>query len=295
MMENENTKYRDIEQYLSGELEGEALSRMESRLSTDKDFATEVQVNRNLERFLGPDEEDKLEESLKEVGRQFTGKKTYNLGARAVQILLLVFLVLLGKWYFYDRSPASVEVPPAETIHPPATVEPAEEEAPDPTESQPPAVEKITPATPRPKVEQPKEPQPTSRPIAAHFAPNPLLENQIGSISRSVGFEIAISQPVPNHSFKLAQGKIDFQLAGQIKTSEETLQTPLQLLIFTNKEADYKAYQAIQSVPLSLGVADESFPFSYQASLNLSAGLYYMLIEDMDTGELHKIQKFRVE
>lgn len=294
-MEKENTKYRDIEQYLSGELEGEALSRMERQLATDKDFATEVQVNRDLERFLSPDSEDELEENLKLVGRQYTDKKPYSLGTRAIQILFVVLIVLLGKWYFYDRQEASVEIPPTETILQPSAVESAKEEAPLPIESESPAQEKTVPAIPRPEVEAPAERQPTSRPIAAHFAPNPLLEDQMGNVSRSIGFEIAITQPVPNQRFRQTQGKINFQLEGQIKTPEEAIETPLQLLIFTNKVADYQTYQPIKSISLTLGTAANSFPFSYQESLDLSSGLYYMLIEDMDTGELYKVQKFRVE
>lgn len=295
MMEEENTKYRDIEAYLSGELEGEALTRMESRLKADEDFATEVQVNRNLSRFLGPDVEHELEESLAEVGRQFTDKKTYNLGRRGIQILLLVFLVLLGKWYFYDRQEAPVEISPAETTLPPSRVEPAEEEAPHPIEPELPAQEKTVPVAPRPEVDEPAESQPSSRPIAAHFAPNPLLEDQIGNTSRSIDFEIALTQPNPNYSFKRVQGKINFQLEGQVKTSEEAIETPLQLLLFTNKVEAYEAYQPIKAIPLTLGTAEEVFSFSYQESMSLSSGLYYMLIEDMDTGELYKIQKFRVE
>lgn len=294
-MEKENTKYRDIEQYLSGELEGEALSRMEHQLAADKDFATEVQVNKDLERFLSPDSEDELEKNLKIVGRQYTDKKSYNLGTRAIQVLFVVLIVLLGKWYFYDRQAAPVEIPPAETILPPATVEPSKEEAILPIENESPAQEKTVPVAPRPEVEEPADRQPSSRPIAAHFAPNPLLEDQMGNTSRSIDFEIALIQPDPNYSFKRVQGKINFQLEGQIKTAEEVIETPLQLLIFTNKVADYQTYQPIKSVSLTLGTAANSFPFSYQESLDLSSGLYYVLIEDMDTGELYKIQKFRVE
>ncbi len=294
MMEEENTKYRDIEAYLSGELEGEALTQMESRLKADEDFASEVQVNRNLTRFLSSDAEHELEESLAEVGRQFTAKKNYNLGRRGIQILLLVFMVLLSKWYFYDRQEASVEISPAETILPPSTVEPAKEEAPHPIEPESPVQEKTVPVAPRPEVEEPAE-QPSSRPIAAHFAPNPLLEDQMGNTTRSIGFEIALTQPNPNYSFKRIQGEINFQLKGQIKTSEEAIETPLQLLLFNNKVEAYEAYQPIKAIPLTLGTAEEAFSFSYQESLNLSSGLYYMLIEDMDTGELYKIQKFRVE
>ncbi len=295
MMEKENTKYRDIEQYLSGELEGEALSHMERQLATDKDFATEVQVNRDLERFLSPDSEDELEENLKLVGRQYTDKKPYSVGTRAIQVLFVVLIVLLGKWYFYDRQESPVEIPPTETILPPSTVEPAKEEATLPIENEKPAQEKTAPTTPRPEVEAPADRQPTSRPIAAHFAPNPLLEDQMGNVSRSIGFEIAITQPGPNHSFKLTQAKVNFQLEGQIKTSEEAIETPLQLLLFNNKVEAYEAYQSIKAIPLTLGTAEEAFSFSYQESLSLSSGLYYMLIEDMDTGELYKVQKFRVE
>lgn len=294
-MGKENTKYRDIEQYLSGELEGEELSRMERQLVADKDFAIEVQVNRDLERFLSPDSEDELEENLKLVGRKYTDKKPYNFGTRAIQVLFLVFMVLLGKWYFYDRQEVSVETPPAETILPPSIVEPAKEEAPHPIESETPAQEKTAPATPSPEVDEPADQQPSSIPIAAHFAPNPLLEDQMGSISRSIGIEIAITQPGPNQRFRQTQGKIDFQLEGRIKTSEEAIEMPLQLLIFTNKVADYQTYQPIKSVSLTLGTAANSFPFSYRESLDLSSGLYYMLIEDMDTGELYKVKKFRVE
>ncbi len=117
----------------------------------------------------------------------------------------------------------------------------------------------------------------------------------MGNTTRSIGFEIALTQPNSNYSFKRIQGEINFQLKGQIKTSEEAIETPLQLLLFNNKVEAYEAYQPIKAIPLTLGTAEEAFSFSYQESLSLSSGLYYILIEDMDTGELYKIQKFRVE
>lgn len=295
-MEKENIKYQKIEKYLAGDLEGDELAHFEQQMGTDSDFAEEIKVNQDLERFLGPDQEDQLESDLRVIGEQFADGSGSNLGKWIPRVGAALLLIAFAIWY-WQAEPKSMPptTPPVETITPQTEPLPQPEESTAPTEIQEQQPEPASPP-PAPKQEEPKsESTHTSRPIAANFTPNPLLEAERGNFSRSVGFQLSLTSPEPDQSFKLADGQIALEVKGQVKTGDSTIDEPLQLLLFTNKQEDYQAYKAIKTLPLKLETTDAGFSFSHRETLTLSVGLYYLLVENSNTGELHLIERFRVE
>lgn len=295
-MEKENTKYQDIERYLAGDLDGEALAKFESRLTTDQDFAVEVQVNKDLDRFLKPDEEDQLEAQLKAVSEKYAPAPTNSPWKWGIRLGVALLLILIVRWLWKPASvtPASVEPAPIETTAPEESRQAKEEEAITPPVEEPKPAETPSSPTPSPKLEQKKQEEASSRPIAANFAPNPLLEAEMGNLSRSLSFTLEIQQPHRDQTFSLSNGKVDFSLEGKIEF-EIGSDLALQALIFTNKQEDYESYQAVHTIPLQLGTEAKEFPINYQTTLPLGEGLYYLIIENVNSGEVHLIERFRVE
>ncbi len=295
-MEKENIKYQNIERYLAGDLAGDELARFEKQMDTDSAFVEEIKVNRDLERFLGPDQEDKLESDLRVIGEQFADGSGSSLVSWIIRIGIALLLIGFAIWYWKPEPKAmSPTPPPVEITTPPTEPMPQQEESITPTENQEQQSEPSSPPS-LPKPQEPKsKPSNTSRPIAVNFTPNPLLEAERGNFSRSAGFQLSLTSPELDQTFQLTDGQIAFEAKGLVKTGESTFDEPLQLLLFTNKPEDYQAYEAIKTQPLVLETTDAGFSFAHSEPLTLSAGLYYLLIENSNTGELHLIERFRVE
>gem|GEM_PF-6019684 len=295
-MEKENTKYQDIERYLAGDLQGEDLAKFEGKLVADRDFAAEVQVNKDLYRFLEPAEEDQLEVQLKVMGEKYAPPPIYSRYKWGIRLGIALLVILLVRWLWNPASdsPTTAEPSPIEKTAPNEPMQPSEEEQFSPTIEEEKPTESPSSPTPPPRPERKEQKPANSRPIAANFAPNALLEAEMGNLSRSLSLTLEIQQPHRDQVFSRSDGKIDFSLEGNIKFESGSDQT-LQALIFTNKQEDYESYQARHTIPLELGGETKEFPINYQTTLALSEGLYYLIIENADSGEVHLIERFRVE
>lgn len=144
----------------------------------------------------------------------------------------------------------------------------------------------IPPATPP---TPPLKKTPPSQPIAANFHPNPVLENLIGSQVRGNDLTFALTLPTSlNHTQNLP-------LHITLITEEEPNDYLFRWLLFSNQAADYQNFQPLKEVPLDFAKADENYVFEQALSLDLPAGLYYYLIEDVDSGDIFNVGKVEVK
>ena len=145
---------------------------------------------------------------------------------------------------------------------------------------------------------QPEQKKPTQkRPVIAEadLKPNDFLEVNIGTSVRSTT-QMQITSPQPNEELPLNNGLVSLSFRGKMTLSENQQAPPdTQLLLFSNKEADYLEFRPIFTQELLYRPTKEnlSFDFQFNKQLPLSFGLYYFLIED-DNGKNYYTGKFFV-
>ena len=102
-MKSDEEKYTLIEQYLGGELTGEALKEFEQKLRDEPEWQRDVDLHRELGDFLGDKKGLELRAALKEVGSKPRSGKQRTLLIRYIPIaatfalLITVTILLLNK------------------------------------------------------------------------------------------------------------------------------------------------------------------------------------------------------
>ena len=71
-----------LEQYLNGQLKGQALHAFEARLKTDEDLAKEVAFQREMHLFLAETPENELRKTLQQLSLQVTDSPKIGLQAK---------------------------------------------------------------------------------------------------------------------------------------------------------------------------------------------------------------------
>ena len=101
---------------------------------------------------------------------------------------------------------------------------------------------------------------------------------------------IQVNRPGPDAAFTQQNGKIDFRLEGKAvgKVPEDA---QFRVLIFNN---DIKRFEGMQAVNTQRIPLRDDAPFAWQTQLHLSPGLYYLLIEEENSGEWLHVGRFQV-
>lgn len=147
------------------------------------------------------------------------------------------------------------------------------------------------------------------------IAPNPLLEGYVGQELRESRYKIEITYP--NEEARLIEqpdGTHLFRLAGRLSISDEAEETtttpssppadpeaeeepqipPFRVHLFSNKPEDYESFRPIFTEDLSFQVEGGGYVFQLSHPEELDPGLYYYLIEAMESGETFYVGKVSV-
>lgn len=279
-------KFEQIEDYLAGNLDAEARRQFEEALRTDPELASEVAVYRDMAAALAPRPEDALRASLDRLGAQFVpGEKK----SRKTLLQVLLLLTGIALIYFLVRSERFGKNTPA-----PQDIHRDRDSSSNPGDRQqtPPDTTRDQPATP-PENQPPHGLK--KMPMAGNFKPNGRLEDLVGSHLRSGDYTFEMEQPDTFRPLKWQGAKSTVQFSGVLHTDSPGGNLPaFRLLLFSNKPSDYENFHSLYSSPLQFEPEGKAFRFRLQARTGLAPGLYYYLIEDMNTGAVHYAGKFRL-
>lgn len=270
-----------IEAYLDGSLSAEQRTAFEKNLQSDPELAARVALERELADALADSPENRLLHNLQNIAGRFdtpeslefeqppaaspekTGIWPWIAGA------LLVVLVC----FFAFFNPAQQNPP---NQHPDA-------------QPQPGGAQSVPQPAPDKTPEAPVQ-RPAPEPIAAAFKKMPALEEQIGSRFRGGDFELRVSSPADNSTLPLQDEKVHFKLSGVCEGSIPAAGIMLNILIFNNKTSDYENMRPVarQNFRIDRGKPD----FQWAAKLALQPGLYYVVVEEKESGDRLWISRF---
>jgi len=132
--------------------------------------------------------------------------------------------------------------------------------------------------------------------IVADFSPNPILENMVGSYtrSRSRGYAIQVDTPLAE-KYPMKSEKSILKLSARIHAEEVLKPGDIRLTIFNNKEIDYgkDRPELRESLALTKGKG-KPYIVTFSGSLKLAPGLYYYMIEDKTGDDVLYVRKFTV-
>ena len=128
------------------------------------------------------------------------------------------------------------------------------------------------------------------RPIA-DFSANDYLENFIGSSVRSNEISVDIEMA---DTFKKNNDQTEIKINGSVISKNKP---ELVVFMFSNKEKDYEDFKPLITADLNLikdQDTDNEFYFSLPVKVDFKPGLYYVIIETKDDGEMIGVDKFRI-
>lgn len=124
------------------------------------------------------------------------------------------------------------------------------------------------------------------------IAPNPLLEVYIDQELREGPYRFEITYPNKEAALsEQADGTHLFRISGNVYTEEEEVALPFRVHLFSNKPADYEAFQPIFTEDLVFQVEGDHHIFQLSHPEALDPGLYYYLIEESESGEAYGVGK----
>ena len=129
------------------------------------------------------------------------------------------------------------------------------------------------------------------QPIAAAFKPLAKLETYIGSQTRSGDFRFRVSEPQSGAVLPIRAGQTTFRFYGKVEGKTPAGAT-FNLKIFNNNPQRFEAMQPVDDRALELKPNGE---FLLQKNLKLAPGLYYLLVEDQQSGEWAFVDRFLVK
>lgn len=299
--------YNKIDDYLSGNLQGEELKQFKKSILNDNALAEEVELYRDMEKCLQPSGEDALRENLDILGKQFDFAQNKKRGNGFLKWGVISFVVLaVAGWFLWPLSEPAISIDDNIEVV-------GKEKNPviEPVDKEVKKEEKTIPNLPQkeknkitPKEENKKQPTQKKSPIKeekkapriyADFQVNPDLESFVGNKMRADDTELVISSPVQNAALKIINENVNLLFSGKINTDKNEIDIPLRLLFFSNKKEDYGNFNFIFAENLSFEKAENIFQFKLDKNIELTPGLYYYLIEDEESGEVYFANKIIVE
>lgn len=280
-----------IEAYLSGQLQGEALAQFEKALQTDATLAREVAVYREMYTALQPSQEDELNANLTLLGKKYVPAEPASKNHRYWWIGAALALLTLGLWWLKTARPNKTSGKQViENQIPPNRQDTLLENGLD----TPPDSSKNNTLPPVAKDQRRSDTTNTAELLAANFEPNPALEALLNSDLRGQQYRFNVLHPTPNARLTYRNGQAELAVDGTLETPEASVSTPFRVLLFSNKQEDYRQFKPVLSEPLALEKTNLGFRFSFDKSLRLPQGLYYLMIEDEDSGKSYFVIKVRV-
>lgn len=271
-----------IADYLADMLDPAARQDFERRLAADPDLAARVELESGLSEALGPSPENHLRSTLQSIADQYdrpeslgrvegdTPKSKGRMGW-----LLAVFLALIGAvvmLVFRQKEEPALPVPPV-------------------LQQESPTIPPGTPAENLPKTnesQQNNSPR-SSRPVAAAYQPIQNLESYIGSQVRSGDFRLQVEEPQSGVTFRA--GRMNFRLSGKTEGAIPAGQT-FHTMLFSNDLKDFEAMRPVENLALDL---KPDARFLLEKNIHFQPGLYYIIIEEEQSGEWLFVDKFLVK
>jgi len=273
-----------IEKYLLNKMTESEKSAFQFELMQDNDLRQEVKSMRVLQKTL-------IANSRAIEGHE---KSTQEIWKWLLPLLLIPILFFLWKAIGTEEAPIPVN-PKTEIKTPPAAVE-KEEIKREEVKEESPIEEEIKKY--EPKNDKEKAPKKTDKKTqyiamaeAADLVPNPLFE-QMSSGLRGDDLDLILNTPSASAILSWQETAFILPFTGTITSDTEP---NLQLLIFSNKKADYESWEYLKQENLKITKTDEGFTFSVRPTLQLKRGLYYYLIEDLDTEIPVTVGKFELK
>ena len=271
-----NIEQEKRERYLKGELQGTELDQFTLRLMRDKKLQQDLNADRLLYKTL-----------WKQSKPEPVGKAPRSASLNRALLILAVGLFLVLMWFLLfptSKTPAGEEQ--LDLVPPSTTESPIEETVPNTTNPTAPNVPEDAEAAPEDDPSPKQNTTTISRPIAANFEVNPVLENYL---SNKRGAELQLESPDPNATFKYQDSGLSFPIKGILSAAPEQLICH----IFSNKEEDYEAFSPLQTLEITPQTVEGKPAFQQNIAIQLNPGLYYYILEDED-GTLLYTGKFVV-
>lgn len=260
-----------VGRYLRHELTDEEYTAFHLYLLQHPDFKKEVEAERHAYRAL----------RARTVTTQRHATMTSPFKPRT--LILLIVLVATGIWVVYRTIQPSAPTSPTLRDTPLLDTTP---EVPVP--NLPPPAD--TPSVSRPisPTTQPQRKAPSSPIAAADYTPNPYLEPYLDSGMRSSAYTVTVSLP---DTLRLSERKVRLPLAYEWNTTQ-----PLagRILVFSNAPADYLDFRPLLTLPFDLPTTTAPVKGTFSIPVSLTPGLYYVLLEDRDTGEYWAVKRLIV-
>ena len=270
-----------IADYLQGNLAPPAREHFEQRLATEPELAARVALERDVAAALDASSpENQLRAKLQQLAARYDVPETIGdepesaAGKGRRWWLLIVGLLILAAAGYWTLSQEDKP-----TVSQPLQPEPQSPAAP-PTKDSPQAQATDKPA-----------PAKQRQLMAAAYQPLPELEPYVGSQLRSGEIRVLVHEPQSNASLKLRAGQVLFQLSGRAE-GHIPAGAGFHLMIFSNSQKDFEAMRPVVSQTLA---PDPAGAFFVKTQLALSPGLFYIMIEDRQSGEWLFVDKFLVK
>jgi hypothetical protein len=285
--------------YLSNSLDPETKQAFEQQLAVDPDFAARVALEREVADAIGASPEHELRANLGRISKQFPTPESLGIQAeksagwrseRRWQIiggLVIIVGLFLGNLKQIEKALGFG----AENAASPMTLPQAKPTEPTPVLENPSSAE---PKANDSKAHEFKDSQTPaqSEPIAGAFTPIAQLEAAIGTQVRSGELRFLISEPRHGVTLTRLDGKTKFSLSGKLEGRSKIFNIVYSALIFNNNKQRFETMRALENQALDIAPNGN---FHWEKNLNLAPGLYYLLIEDRESGEWMFVDKFTVK
>lgn len=284
--------FEKIGKFLSRKLKGEELAAFQRKLENDADFADEVDLHRQMGKALKNSPEDDFRANLSVIGKRQSMAKRRIIGFWAI-----VFLLIGVGWWMISSDSEIDYMSDDYQESPLPKIESKDNSVIETKSTKVDVLENETIPEKTNKIDQVKEESPTpptSRPIAANFETNSLLESHIGNAIRGGHYSFEINQPAVDERLVINKNESVFRFSGVLQTNKQTLNDDFQVHLFTNKKEDYENFRPVFTLPLSFEKINDAFAFDVVQKQKLPNGLYYYLLEDANSGEMIRVGKVLV-
>lgn len=284
-----------IDRYLRNEMAANEKAAFEKEVAQNAEWKAQLALSKDLSQFFAK-RNPALEQELTHLDDiYFANDKSQSHWKKWLLGIVGIFLIGIVGWLMSDflnnpvenASPKVIEekVPNSEEVILEKEVKEVQPELEQVEEEI--KVEKKE-AVP-PKKEQPKKTQPIAALNPEDFKVNPVLEGLIAERVRDESVKTEIETPNVDAILKYAR-KTQLIVKGTTNAAP-----PYQLTIFSNKPTDFDNDRKYLRTELSYTENDDDYVFMFNANIDFKKGLYYFLIESVETDDLLVVSKFQVK
>lgn len=131
---------------------------------------------------------------------------------------------------------------------------------------------------------------------AATFEPNPALELLIRNNVRSGDFELSVANLLQEFLVTSTDKSVDFEFIGTVESSENLLENQYSIHFFSSDPTAYQNFETILTNDFNLKELEKNtYLFEFEKRLTLTPGLYYFLIENKETEQIHFVERIVVQ